>query len=222
MYGLTRGTLTLIGVAIAGFLIWLASHIFRARDFFHASPGRYWLWMGLLAAGGLVMALSQLLGGWTKWGLPRISGSVFMLAFLPTLVVGGWILFYAQPGDPWLARHVRSWSGDLGLRSFVEHLLRGGFAAIPFLIGLTFGLTFDTSGPRVRRAVAAPARTDGVDTPAVAGAGAVPDAETRVPPAPQARDREGAAPASTGAGAPSEPPPEAPPGSAAPDDTHNP
>jgi hypothetical protein len=149
MYGLTRGTATLLGVAASGLLIWLAADGFEEGGVFEADDtGRYWWVVGLLAAAGFVMALSQLLGGWTKWGWPRISGSVFLLGFLPALVVGGWVLLYLHPGGSWLAEHVRDWSDDLGIEGVVEDLSLL-FPAVAFALGLVFGFTFDTSGPRV-------------------------------------------------------------------------
>jgi MFS family permease len=149
MYGLTRATLTLIGVATAGVLIWLATQILP-DDVTSAARGEYWAAFGLVALGGLAIAVSQLLGGWTKWGWPRVSGNVFLLGFLPTLVVGGWILAAQEPENYWLGRHVRSWSDDLGIEGLVNDL---GFMipAIALGIGLVFGLTFDTTGPRVPR-----------------------------------------------------------------------
>lgn len=150
MYGLTRGTATLLGVAISGLLLWLAGDAFDEGGIFEADEtGRYWAVVGLLAAAGLVMALSQLLGGWTKWGWPRISGSVFLLGFLPALVAGGWVLLYLHPGGNWFAEHVREWSDDLGIETLVQDLSLL-FPAIAFGLGLVLGLTFDTSGPRVR------------------------------------------------------------------------
>jgi MFS family permease len=115
-----------------------------------AARGEYWAAFGLVALGGLAIAVSQLLGGWTKWGWPRVSGNVFLLGFLPTLVVGGWILAAQEPENYWLGRHVRSWSDDLGIEGLVNDL---GFMipAIALGIGLVFGLTFDTTGPRVPR-----------------------------------------------------------------------
>ena len=106
MYGLTRATLTLIGVALAGVLLWLATAILPSTVS-DASRGEYWAAFGLVALAGLAMALSQLLGGWTKWGWPRVSGNVFLLAFLPTLIAGGWILAGHEPESYWLGRHVR-------------------------------------------------------------------------------------------------------------------
>ena len=63
MYGLTRATTTLLFAAVAGFLIWIATQISNDH------VGGYWARVGLVAGAGLVMALSQLLGGWTKWGV---------------------------------------------------------------------------------------------------------------------------------------------------------
>jgi hypothetical protein len=149
MYGLTRATLTLIGAAAAGALLWLATTVLPA-SVSDASLGGYWAAFGLVALGGLGMALSQLLGGWTKWGWPRVSSHVFLVAFLPTLVVGGWMLAAHEPANYWLGRHVRSWSGDIGIDGLVASL---GLMlpAIAFGIGLVFGLTFDTTGPRIPR-----------------------------------------------------------------------
>ena len=149
MYGLTRATLTLLGVAATGVLFWLATQVFPS-DVSTASPRDYWLAFGLVAVGGLVMALSQLLGGWTKWGWPRVSGNVFLLAFLPTLVAGGWILAAGEPGDHWLGSHVRRWTTEIGIDGLVGDLTLL-VPAVAFGVGLVFGLTFDTTGPRVRR-----------------------------------------------------------------------
>jgi hypothetical protein len=139
MYGLTRGTTTLIGAAAAGFLIWLASQ-FSIDE----SNGEYWAWIGLLAGAGLVMALSQLLGGWTKWGWPRITAGVFLLGFLPALVAGGLVILHGQPGDGW----GQGWAADIGVEGLADDLI-AVLPAIAFALGLIFGFTFDTTGPRV-------------------------------------------------------------------------
>ena len=146
MYGLTRATLTLVGVAAAGVLLWLATQIIP-DELTSASRGEYWAALGLVALGGLALALSQLLGGWTKWGWPRISGNVFLLGFLPTLIAGGWILAAQEPENYWLGRHVRNWSDDIGIEGLVTDLDLM-IPAIALGIGLVFGLTFDTTGPR--------------------------------------------------------------------------
>jgi hypothetical protein len=158
MYGLTRATVTLIAAAVAGLLIWIGTQVTPNTN------GKYWLDLGLVAAAGLVMALSQLLGGWTKWGWPRLSGSVFLLAFVPVLIVAGWILLYLQPGSNWFADHVSSWSGDLHIRGFVEDMAKYA-PVLAFGIGLVLGYSFDTTGPveparRRRGAVAGAAAAD--------------------------------------------------------------
>lgn len=139
MIGMTRGVATLVGAGIAGFLIWLAAQV--GAD----SSSDYWATYGLIAAAGLTIALSQILGGWTKWGWPRLSAGVFLLGFLPVLVVGGWVLLARQPADFF---NTSNWSRDLGVDGVVSDLGEL-LAAIAFGVGLTFGLTFDTSGPRV-------------------------------------------------------------------------
>jgi hypothetical protein len=141
MLGTTRGIATLLGAATAVFLIWLAAQM--GDD----TAGEYWATYGLIAAAGLTMALSQVLGGWTKWGWPRLSLGVFVIGFLPVAIVGLWVLFSRQPGDPLLS--TGSWSDDIGVGGVVSDLGEL-LAALAFLVGLTFGFTFDTTGPRVR------------------------------------------------------------------------
>jgi hypothetical protein len=186
MYGLTRGIATLLGVAVAGILTWLAADAFDDGAVFENDDiARYWGVVGVLAAAGLVMALSQLLGGWTKWGWPRISASVFLLGFVPALVAGGWVLVYLHPGGGWLPENVREWSDDLGIENLVQDLSLF-FPAIAFALGLVLGFTFDTTGRRV--VTAEPVRTattrgepvvQSREEPTVVGAGATPDEPTR-------------------------------------------
>jgi hypothetical protein len=157
MYGLTRGTITLLGAALAGFLVWLATQVGESTN------GGYWAVYGLIAAAGLTMAFSQILGGWTKWGWPRLSVNVFLLAFVPVLVAAGWVIVATQPDPNWFRDHVRGWSSDISITGLVSDL--GEYAAVlAFGVGLVFGFTFDTSGPaaygpfgRRRRAESIPA-----------------------------------------------------------------
>jgi hypothetical protein len=144
MYGLTRATTTLLAGAVAGFLIWLAA------QFSNDTLGGYWARIGLVAGAGLVMALSQLLGGWTKWGWPRVSPQVFLIAFVPIAIVSLWVILAGQPVETWLSAHVASWSGDIGIRNVVNDLVHF-IPVLAFGGGLVFGFTFDTSGPVVRR-----------------------------------------------------------------------
>jgi hypothetical protein len=148
---------TLLGAAVAGFLVWLATQINEGTN------GGYWAVYGLIAGAGLVMAFSQILGGWTKWGFPRMSVNVFLVGFLPVLVAAGWVLLATQPDANWFRDHVRAWTNDIGITGLVADL--GGYPGVlAFGIGLVFGFTFDTSGPtaygpfgRRRRAAAVPA-----------------------------------------------------------------
>jgi hypothetical protein len=157
MYGLTRGTITLLGAAAAGLLVWLATQI---ND---GTTGGYWAVYGLIAAAGLSMALSQLFGGWTKWGLPRLSINVFLLAFIPVLVAAGWVVLATQPDPNWFRDHIRDWSSDISISGLV-HDLGEYVSVLAFGIGLVFGFCFDTSGAadhgafgRRRRRTAVPA-----------------------------------------------------------------
>ena len=140
MYGLTRGSLTLIGAGLAGLLIWISTQISDHHT------GGYWAVYGLIAGAGLVMALSQLVGGWTKWGWPRVSSHVLLVGFLPVLIAAGWVIVAAQPETNWLQRHVSSWSGDIGIGGVVSDLAEY-VAVLSFGLGLVFGFVFDTTGP---------------------------------------------------------------------------
>ncbi len=140
MAGTVRGIFTLVGAGAAGLLIWISTQIGQG------TTGGYWAVHGILAGAGLSMALSQLFGGWTKWGWPRISGRVFMIGFLPVLVTTGWVLLAGQPEANWFQRHITSWSGSLAIDGFVDDL-RTYLGVLAFGLGLVFGFTFDTAGP---------------------------------------------------------------------------
>jgi hypothetical protein len=144
----TRATATLIGAAVAGFLIWLAT------QFGDNSTGDYWARYGIVAGAGLVLALSQLLGGWTKWGMPRLARPVFLFAFVPTLIVVGWIVIFHEPYPTWFNRHVVSWSGEIGIRGVMKDF-GSMLPALALGLGLILGLSFDTTGPRRRAEVPA-------------------------------------------------------------------
>lgn len=161
MIGVTRGISTLAGATVAGILLWVATQIGAETS------GEYWTTYGLIAAAGLTMALSQILGGWTKWGWPRFSIGVFTLGFLPVLIAGGWILLARQPAD-WM--NTSNWSRDLGIFGAVADL-GNILPAIAFGIGLVFGLSFDTSGRQqdvverdVRRDATVPVASTSSDT----------------------------------------------------------
>jgi hypothetical protein len=143
--GLVRALFTLLGVAAAGLLIWIAHAVAGALA--EASTGEYWVAMGLIAGAGLALGLSQLFGGWTKWGWPTLSPAVFLLGFLPTLVVGGWIVLANQPQTGIEEGRFDRWSSDLGISGFVDDI--GTYLpAIPLIVGLVLAFSFDTTGPR--------------------------------------------------------------------------
>jgi hypothetical protein len=143
MYGLTRATTTLLFAAAAGLLIWLATQV--SNDHI----GGYWARIGLVAGAGLLMALSQLLGGWTKWGWPRLSLAVLITAFVPVAIVSLWIILAGEPSNGWFHNHVLNWSGDIHVRGLVNDLLYY-IPVLAFGSGLVFGFSFDTTGPVVR------------------------------------------------------------------------
>jgi hypothetical protein len=138
-----RGLTTLLGVAAAGFLVWLAT------QFDLGTTGEYWSAMGILAGAGVCLGLSQLIGGWTKWGAPTISPGVFLLAFLPTLIVVGGILIATRPTGTEEGQDVAGWIRDIGLGGLAEDLIvfQGVLA---FGLGIVFSFMFDTRGPRTR------------------------------------------------------------------------
>jgi amino acid transporter len=206
MYGLTRATVTLIAAAAAGLLVWIATQV---ND---KSTGGYWLVYGLIAGAGLVMALSQLMGGWTKWGRPRLSAHVFLWAFVPVVIVVLWIVIFHEPHGGWFRNHIRSWSHDIHITGLVKDF-REYLSVLAFGAGLVFGYSFDTAGPAAEPTRRAGARRwrrrrrdAGEPTPA-AGPGAV--ARDREPADRDAVDREERA--TPAAPQPEPPPREGPP-----------
>jgi hypothetical protein len=141
-HGPTRALITLLAVGVAGLLAWSTTTISDT------STGGYWAEYGILAGAGLVMALSQLVGGWTKWGRPRLSAPVLLLAFVPTLIAVGWILLFHQPHSTLFRGHVHNWSGDIGIAGFVQDMGGGLLTMLSFGLGLVFGFSFDTTGAR--------------------------------------------------------------------------
>jgi drug/metabolite transporter superfamily protein YnfA len=141
MYGLHRGAWTLIGAAATLILVWIAALMQE-----HTTGG-YWATYGLIAAAGLALALAPVIGGWTKWGWPRLSGGVFLIGFVPTLIVSAWILLTTQPAQGWQHARLNSWSSDMGVLHFI-HSVQPYKAVFALTVGLVFGFTFDTAGPR--------------------------------------------------------------------------
>ena len=157
--GPARALITLAALGVAGLLAWLTTTMSDT------STGGYWAVYGILAGAGLVMAISQLLGGWTKWGRPTFSPSVFLLAFVPTLVAVGWIFLFHQPHSTLFRGHVTNWSNDLGIDGFVTDMGGSLLTMLAFGLGLVFGVCFDTT-PAPRPAPAPIERPSEADTDA--------------------------------------------------------
>lgn len=146
MYGLTRATTTLLFAAAAGLVIWIATQIDNGHT------GGYWARVGLVAGAGLLMAMSQVVGGWTKWGRPRLSAAVLLTAFVPVAIASLWVVLAGEPGSGWFHDHVRSWSSDIHVTGLVQDLLHY-IPVLAFGSGLVFGFAFDTAGPVSREPV---------------------------------------------------------------------
>jgi len=137
LYDTTRGLTTLAAAGGAGVLLWAATLVGQQTD------GRFWAEMAIVAGAGLVMALSQVIGGWTKGLRLRVSPGTFLLAFVPVLIVVGWIMVASQPGHGWHEGTLVSWSRSVGILGLVHDLGRWR-DVLAFGFGLVLGLSFDT------------------------------------------------------------------------------
>ncbi len=136
LYDASRGLTLAIAAALAGFALWGASQVGTQ------TLGRFWIAMAIVAGGGLVLALANHIGTWTKGLRLRLSPGTFVCAFLPVLVCVGWILIATQPGSGWQEGRIHSWSSSIGILGLVHSvgLWRGVLA---FGFGLVLGLSFD-------------------------------------------------------------------------------
>lgn len=137
LYDTTRGLTTAAAVGGAGVLLWVATLVGQQTD------GRFWAEMGIVAGAGLALALSQLIGGWTKGLRMRVSPGTFTIAFLPTLIVVGWILMATQPRNGWYQGTFARWTSDIGMTGLV-HDLALWHGVLAFGFGLVLGLSLDT------------------------------------------------------------------------------
>jgi hypothetical protein len=134
----TRAVMTLLAAGVAGFLAWVTTTIADTTN------SGYWAVYGILAGAGLVMALSQLLGGWTKWGRPHLSPTMLLVAFVPTAVAVLWIVVFHQPATNTFRSHVTAWSHDIGIGGLVRTMGGDLLSMLAFGLGLVFGFCFDT------------------------------------------------------------------------------
>lgn len=139
--GIVRALFTLAGVAGAGLLLWLA----QLSDLDETSG--FWIGAAIVAAAGAALGLSQLFGGWTKWGWPVMSPMMLLLAFIPTLLVGGTMMLSWQPEGAWGQEGANDIISSLGAGGLVDALAPFMWI-VPLVIGLVFSFTFDTTGPR--------------------------------------------------------------------------
>ncbi|HLY86866.1 MAG TPA: hypothetical protein VKO84_10250 [Gaiellaceae bacterium] len=136
MYDASRGLTLALAAALAGLALWGAAEVGTQ------TPGRFWIAMAIVGAGGLVLALANHVGTWTKGLSMRISPSTFMVAFLPVLACVGWILLATQPGSGWQEGRLDRWSNSIGILGLVKSVgLWHGVLAFGF--GLVLGLCFD-------------------------------------------------------------------------------
>lgn len=155
MNGFTRAGATLVGAAAAGAVLWLAAQLGRH------SNGSYWAAYALVAAAGVVFAISQWRG---RTGHPP---SMLGLGFLPVLIVGGWVLLAMQPHGNWFSSHVLNWSGDAHITSVVRDL-GTWLGVLAFGIGYTLGATFEPAAHRVPEAVPGDYDRSATDEPVAA------------------------------------------------------
>ena len=104
MYDASRGLTLLVAAALAGLALWGAAEVGTQ------TRGDFWIAMAIVGAAGLLLALANHVGTWTKGLRLRLSPSTFTLAFLPVLVCVGWILIAGQPGNGWQVGRIDSWS----------------------------------------------------------------------------------------------------------------
>jgi len=137
LYDTTRGLTTVAAAGGAGVLLWAATLVGQQSD------RRFWAEMAIVAGAGLVMAVSQVVSGWTKGLRLRVSPGTFLLAFLPVLIVVGWILMASQPGHGWYEGTIVRWSRDIGMLGLI-HDLALWHGVLAFGFGLVLGMSFDT------------------------------------------------------------------------------
>jgi hypothetical protein len=138
LYDSSRGLMTALAVAVAGFLLWAATQVGVQ------TTGRFWGAMAIVAGAGLLFALLPTLGGVAHRGLTlRMSPGTFLLGFIPTLVVVGWVLMATQPGSGWHEGRVVSWSESIGVFGLV-HSLGLWHGVLAFGLGAVLGMSFDT------------------------------------------------------------------------------
>jgi hypothetical protein len=154
MYDASRGLTLAFAAGVAGFALWGAAQVGTQTD------GHFWIAMAIVAGAGLVLALTNHVGTWTKGLRLRVSRSTFVLALLPVLVCVGWTLREParngwQERDPLLGDSI----GILG----VVHDIGLWSGVLAFRVRARLGLSLTVCG--------ADGRTEPTDGGAAAAAG---------------------------------------------------
>jgi hypothetical protein len=167
LYDASRGLTLALAAALAGLGLWGATQIGMQ------TTGRFWLSMAIVAGAGFLIALATHVGTWTKGLRLRMSPGTFALAFLPVLIVVGWLLVANQPGNGWEEGRLDSWSNSIGIFGVV-HSVGLWHGVLAFAFGLMLGRSLDgVPAPveEVAPAYAGPAgaaRTPAADEPVAA------------------------------------------------------
>ena len=136
LYDTSRGLTLALAAGLAGLGLWGAAQIGTQ------TTGHFWVAMLVVAGGGLLIALANHVGTWTKGLRMRMSPGTFVLAFLPVLVCVGWILLANQPGSGWQEGRIDSWSNSIGILGVV-HSIGLWHGVLAFGLGLMLGLSLD-------------------------------------------------------------------------------
>jgi hypothetical protein len=162
MYDASRGLTLALAAGLAGLGLWGAAQIGTQ------STGRFWIAMAVVAGAGLLIALANHVGTWTKGLRLRVSPGTFVLAFLPVLVCVGWILIATQPGNGWEEGRLDSWSNSIGILGVV-HSVGLWHGVLAFALGLMLGLSLDgVPAPAAEQAPAYAGTTPAADEPVAA------------------------------------------------------
>jgi hypothetical protein len=84
---------------------------------------------------------------------------MFGLAFLPVLIVGGWVLLAMQPHGNWFRSHALSWSADAHIGSVIRDV-GTWLGVVAFGIGYTLGAALEPAPRRVVDEAVTPASYD--------------------------------------------------------------
>jgi hypothetical protein len=120
---------TIVGVAAAGALVWVATRLNGDATW------RYWAVLGVLAGAGLALAVA-LRSSSGALGLGSPLG--FVVGFVPAAVCVVWIAIAGQPHSNWFRGHITSWSGDIGIGHLVSDMTTFT-GALALGLGVVFG-----------------------------------------------------------------------------------